>query len=140
MQDFFVFKGQLYREGAIVQLHEECQEQFGFNTYLVFDKYEPENGIYRFHTLYDTWKQYNIPVTELKNVIENATPSYIDIKNKQYGKVQEKYIEGIVSAWIWYILIMFFALFAKDPGSKILTWIVASVIFFSWRRRKLNGE
>ena len=140
MQDFFVFKGQLYREGAIVQLREEYEDKFGFNTYLVFDKYEPDNGVCRFHALHDAWETYNISVMELKNVIKEVTPSYTDIKNKQYGKVQEKYIEGIISAWIWYILIMFFALFAKDPGSKILTWIVASVIFFSWRRRKLNGE
>lgn len=38
--------------------------------------------------------------------------------------------------WIWYILIMLFGLLFKD---WLMIWVLASGIFFLWKRGFLNG-
>ena len=37
--------------------------------------------------------------------------------------------------WAWYIIIMFISLFFKE---WYIGWIVATIIFFSWRKEKIN--
>ena len=48
---------------------------------------------------------------------------------------EELNIDGLLIAWIWYIFIMAVAIIFKDC---IGIWILASVVFFSYRKRKLN--
>ena len=66
--------------------------------------------------------------------------AYIADTTKLSNKIEPKYIEGIISAWIWYILIMFFGVLLKGAVTTIIVWTLASIIFFNWRRKKINGE
>ena len=138
MCDFFYFKGNVYSKGAIIQLKPEYKENFGFHSSLVFQQYDQQHDIYYFESMYDWSKIYKIEAKQLSTFVKDITPACRDIKGSS-SKVKEDYIEGIVSAWIWYIVIMLFALFLKEPGTVIFTWISASFIFFRWRHIKLHG-
>lgn len=140
MRDDFCFKGKLYGKGAVVEVYEEEKENFKFNSILIFEKYDEANKICHFHSLHDYWEKHIIPVEQLENVIFNVVPAYGSGTKRNSKKIQEKYIEGIVSAWIWYLLIMFLAIFLNGLGNVILTWLTASIVFFSWRHKKMNGE
>ena len=139
MTDWFYFKGLLYRGAPIVQVKDEYRKDFKFNTYLVFEGYDEKNKICHFHYLHNVWEKYVIPVDKLDIVILNVTPDCNYGKKQSPIKVEEKYIENIVSAWIWYLLAMFLAVFLKDLSDVILAWTTASFIFFRWRHIKMNG-
>lgn len=140
MENLFLYKGQMYETGAIVKIKEDKKDQFDFCSILVFDGYDVESKYCVFHYIYDCWQVFNIHILDLEIVIDEVTPAYSSIKKKSCHKVEEKYVEGIVSAWIWYILAMLFGLVAKGIDNTILVWVGVSFVFFTWRHQKLNGE
>ena len=140
MYSYFYFKGSFYEKGSLVHIHEKYKKDFKFCSCLVFEGYDEKTGVCCCHSMLSCWEKYEIPVDKLNDIIEDVTPAYKSKNNNSSSKIEDKYIEGMISAWIWYILIMVFALFAKDPGAKIYTWIAASFIFFYWRHKKKNGE
>ena len=139
MENLFLYKGKVYESGAIVKIKEGKEDQFDFCSVLVFDRYDVESKYCVFHCIYDGWRVYNIHVLDLEIVIDSVVPAYSSTKKKSRYKVEEKYIEGIVSAWIWYILAMLLGVVAKGIDNQILVWTAASFVFFTWRRQKLNG-
>ena len=139
MVKYFYFKGQQYAEKTIVKIYENQKNNFGFYSHLVFNGYDDKTKLYHFCSLHDCWKQFVMTENQLEESIEKVDVSYTPQINTE-PKVQQNHIEGIVSAWIWYILIMFFGLFLKGPLSVLVVWILASVIFFTWRYKKINGE
>ena len=48
-----------------------------------------------------------------------------------------KYIDGIVEAWAWYIFIMLLAIIFIFPWN-LVSWVIASIVFFSWRNKKMH--
>lgn len=138
MNNYFYFNGHVYESGTIVQLREECRQNFHYHSYLIFDTYDSKTQTYNFHSLYNCWDKCQIPARQFNHVIKSVTPSN-SFNNQSSYKIEEKYVNGIVSAWIWYILIMLLGLFLKGPDNVILTWVAASVIFFTWRYRQMNG-
>ena len=74
-----------------------------------------------------------------KECIEEISIPYV-LQVSTAPIMQPDNIDGIVSAWIWYIIIMVFGLFLKEPLNVFGVWILASVIFFTWRHRKMNGD
>ena len=133
-----MFGGKLYYVGTVVQVKESQQQNFGFCSKLVLRKYDSENSTCYFSSLYDIWEQYPIPAPQLpvyiESVLHAADPPVTE------KKVQMKYIDGIVSAWIWYILLMLFACFLKGAGTVIVAWTVISFIFFRWLHDKRQGK
>lgn len=141
MNNYFCFKNNKYGKGTVVQVREECKEKFKFYSHLVFEEYDNKNKLYCFKSLYDKWDSFEIPRSQIAEYIEQiAKPQYNIAQNDSPNKVNPNYIEGIVSAWIWYILIMIFGLFLKGPILTITVWTIASIMFFSWRHKKINGE
>ena len=141
MKNYFEYKGRKYYKGTIVQIYEKDRINFGFYNMLRFTGCDNDNSICYFSSLYDLWHQYSIPDNQLETCIEIiAVPCGLEIQENQDIKVDPKYIDGIVSAWIWYILAMIFGLFLKGPINTIGTWVLASIVFFGWRRKKMKGE
>lgn len=136
--DCFIFNGKLYYVGTMVQIKESQREKFRFNSRLVFKKYDSENCTCYFASPYDIWEQYPIFAPQLSMYIESILRASAPPVTEK--KVQMKYIDGIVSAWIWYILLMLFACILKDASTVVFAWLVISFIFFRWLHDKRQGK
>ena len=140
MSNYFKFKGNLYSEGTIVKIYSDKQKKFGFNCCLKFYKFDREQNKYKFNSLYSCWDTYELSKEELGIYIESIERAYLPIASGKKTKVEPKYIDGIVTAWTWYILILFGSLFIKGIIVKILIQIIATYIFTTWRSKKMRGE
>lgn len=139
MINYFFFKDQQYAKGTIIKIYENHKKDFKFTTRLCFDGFDTETQLYHFHKLNNCWERFTLTKEQLEKYIECIlVPSELNINSEQ--KVNYDYVEGIVSAWIWYILIMFFCLFLKDIWNVILGWATVSFMFFNWRHKKMKGE
>jgi hypothetical protein len=139
-KNYFHFNGNQYYTGTVVAIKEEAKQHVGFCSMLKFVDYNIENDLCNFVSLYDTWHSYTLTDEQLKLYIEYVAKAYVaTTRYEQTHKVEPKYIDGIVSAWIWYILIMIFALFLKGIENVIGLWSLASIVFWSWRCNKMNG-
>lgn len=133
----FVINGEFYYVGTIVKIKKEYHNNVGFHMILKFVGYITEERAYCFSSLQNNFEIYKIPVDDISKYIENILSSGEIEENDK--RVDQKYIEGIVSAWIWYILAMFVAIFAKDPVNIIASWVLSTFIFFRWRHKKIKG-
>ena len=133
----FIFNGKKYYTGTIIETNEDLRQFINSSSKLQYIGYKAEEKAYYFSSVYDIWKIYKVPKEQLSNYINNILYEG-EIKNANYI-IEPKYIEGIVSAWIWYILIMFFAFFFKRIIYVIITWCLATFIFFNWRSKKIKG-
>lgn len=141
MSNYFYFKGNNYGNGTVVQIYEKKKKEFKFYSYLIFEEYDNNNEMCRFRSPYNRWESFNISKNQLQEYIEKITEPYeVVVKVDSHPKVNQEHVEGIVDAWLWYILIMFFGIFLKGIVNVIGVWILASVVFFSWRHKKMNGE
>ena len=133
----FIFNGKLYYIGTVVKVKEGFEQYFKFNSMLQFTGYIIDEKAYCFSSLQDKWEVYRLSSRQVSEYIDKVLQANVVEYNDNKENIQ--HIEGIVSAWIWYILIMFFALFFKGVGNVIMTWLFATFIFFSWRHRKIKG-
>lgn len=133
----FIFNGNIYYPGTIVKIKEECRQFVGFSSMLKFTGYIVDERVYCFSSLYDTWNVYKMSSKQISEYIKSISSKGEARHNEK--KVNPEYIEGIVSAWIWYILAMFFFMFAKELGNVITGWCFATFIFFRWRHKKIKG-
>lgn len=133
----FVFNGRIYYPGTVIKVKEIYKHLFKFNSMLRFTGYIISEKTYCFSSLHDGWEVYKLSNDQISKYFESIlTEGIIKDDNK---RTDPKYIDGIVSAWIWYILVMVFALFFKGAGNVIMTWCLATFIFFRWRNRKIKG-
>lgn len=140
MNNCFYFKGSNYGRGTVVQIYEKKKGEFKFYSYLIFEECD-NNNLCRFRSPYNNWEHFNISTNQLQEYIEAITEPHAVIVNAgSYPQVNQEYVEGIVDAWIWYILVMFLGLFLKGIVNVLGVWILASIVFFSWRHKKMNGE
>jgi hypothetical protein len=56
-------------------------------------------------------------------------------ENKKHTLTEELSVEGLFIAWIWYIFIMVVAIIFN---ARIGIWLLASIIFFNYRNKKLK--
>lgn len=133
----FIFNGKLYYTETIVKIKENLRKFVGFNSSLKYIDYLIEKNVYCFSSLYNNWETYHITCEQIQDYIEDVLyESKMKIINE---RIEPKYIEGITSAWIWYILIMFFAVFLKRITYAIVVCVIATFIFFDWRNTKIKG-
>ena len=71
-------------------------------------------------------------------IIEIIQPVYYDRETTNYTVDNRVFpSEGDIDiGWVWYIIIMLVAVIFKD---RIIIWLVASAIFFTWKNGFLNG-
>ena len=138
MVDCFYYDGKLYTAGTWIAIKSEKRTNFGNNVAFI---YEGDNQITNAHIFHawGTTNKYEIRRSELQDLIEVIL--YVpENQEEKRGKMPAKYINGIVEAWICYILGMFAICFCADVVVKVFAWIVVSIIFFSWRNSKMKGE
>lgn len=134
-KDYVIYKGARYNSGDKINIlwyTHGCKNAYNYTG--TFVDCDEEKDEYRFivdgHTycfnkicFYRTIINEPIQDKNIKNVPRKATMT------------EELNIEGMLIAWIWYIFIMCIAVIFYG---RIGIWILASVVFFNYRRRKLN--
>lgn len=140
MNNSFGYKGKTYYVGSIVRLYQNVSLNYKCITTLKFVEYDKQVQLYYFESLYNCWDRFAMTKEQVESDIEEIVVPYtVDNLKIQSPYVEPQCIDGIVSAVIWYILIMLFAMFLKGAWNVIGTQIVASIIFWRWFYKKRNG-
>ena len=140
-KNYFIYNGEQYNEGeSIVIKFFDHMAGKTYNAHAKFLYYDTINKEY-YVEIYGKKYAYTEDLF-YKNLCNKGNPraptekSY-NVKNKQYTFIDELNIDGLLIAWIWYIFIMAVGVIFYD---RIGIWILASVIFFNYRKRKLKEE
>lgn len=135
--NYFVRNGIQYSSGTMIRLY--CYNHIIHTVQLknaIFVEYDNENKTYI--VLIDGKKSeyeenyFNMMFCDIiteSNTHKNAT------SNKEKSFADELNIDGLGLAWVWYIFIMLVAVIFYD---RIVIWVVASIVFFQYRDKKLK--
>lgn len=134
----FIFNGKVYYIGTIIKINEDYKKYFGFNSRLKFSGYIIQENACCFTSLYNALDVYKISNKDIMKYTEGIVEEVV--MDTSVTTIDPKYIDGIVSAWIWYIIAMFFSLAFKNIFDTLLVWTVSTLIFFNWRNKKIRGE
>lgn len=137
IKNYFMFKGRRYYIGTLIKINENQKENFNYYSIVEFIQYDDNNNLYCFNSPYEPLRMFKITDEQISIYIKEIINGVID-NPANNNKTEPKYIDGMFNAWIWYILVMFFALFIKGIYNTIILWITASIIFFRWRNNKIN--
>lgn len=138
-QNYFVYNGKRHEEGTIIILSRfDIYSKMVCETKAKFLYYDTETNeyiveIYGKEYKYDT-KYFNNSFVR----IYDPNVKYTNVKNqpeKSYSFSDELNIDGLLIAWIWYVFIMVVGIIFYE---RIGIWILASVIFFNYRNKKLK--
>ena len=145
MVNYFVYNDQKYYSGTIINVfrNNKCtgestkSEAVFLGYYTVQDKYVlmcknrlhfvPKN---LFYTM----------IIDVTNEMNEKYVSWADEYNKKHAPKKKTFndelnVDGMLVAWVWYIIVMLFAVFLND---RIFAWILASIVFFNYRKNKLE--
>jgi hypothetical protein len=138
-QKYFIYDGKRYNSGTIVVIkwcnnitHTVC------NARATFVDYDTENKEYtveiygnkHIYTENNFFKVFCYIVAD--DVSGNRNISHVPEK---HAFTDELNIDGLFIAWIWYVFIMAVGVIFYD---RIAIWILASIIFFNYRKKKLK--
>ena len=137
-QNFVVCKGERYNSGDKINIlwyfNGSNNPRNHIGTFVDCDE---ENNEYRINIdgiIYSFNKICFYQIVKNKNKQESVLSYNKDIPKKNTFK-DELNIDGLFIAWVWYIFIM--AIGTIFYGN-IVIWILASVIFFNYRKSKLK--
>lgn len=121
---YLYYKGVYYDVGTKVKLRTKWNEEVT-TTFLGGRNYEGV-GQYSFYSL-------EAPETYIIEIIEPVY--YQPLKRDSFKACTCGWLsdDATVIGFIWYIFIMLFGIIFK---ARILIWIVATLIFFSWKSQK----
>lgn len=138
IQEYFIHNGRKYNTGTVIVIQQFSIYSCSMcNTEAIFQYYDTDKKIYAFK-IYN--KIESCSEQDFKKLFRGV---YEEMYNQQFGRKQHKQwtfkkeleINGLLVAWIWYVFIMAVAIIFND---RIGIWILASIIFWSYRRRKLK--
>lgn len=137
-QNYFIYNNNRYYAGTTIILS-------------IFDIYSRRvcNVKAKFLWYNDTSKKYGVEIYGKECIYEedsfnnnfieiyehNKTKTQAPISHKEYKFTDELNIDYMLIAWIWYIFIMLVAVIFY---ARIEIWILASVVFFNYRNKKLK--
>lgn len=149
-QRYFVYKGKRYPSGTIIKMrfqHNACnassEHMMAFSSVSGDNIYACLEIVLR-KTHCFSEEQFFAAIIE---ITDQMHPAFVEDAKKRQMLI-EKYrrkptfaeqmnIPGLGLACIWYIIVMVVAIIFNDC---IGIWIFASVIFFSYRKKKLREE
>lgn len=139
IENYFIYNGIKYYSGTIIKI-----KRFGNAKEAVFLGYNKNINQYmvRFdtnNTVFYRSDAFNKDIVEITN---RSNKSFIDWAQREDERLHPKLtasrevsIDGMMLAWIWYVLIMLVAVIFND---RIEIWTFASIVFFSYRNKKLK--
>lgn len=135
-EKYFVYKGKKYNSGTIIIIRWGCTfSRTVMNAQATFIEHDLLNDqyvveVYGKEHLYSEKQFYSVLcMVVANNKVDTAK------EPKEYKIRNELSIDGLLIAWIWYIFIMVVGAIFYD---RIGIWILASVIFFNYRNKKLK--
>lgn len=127
--DYFYYKGKKYGDGTIVKFKDTSGKDVKYGKYY---------GVGRFFYKMETPdKQYsghhNCTFAEEYDIAEIVVPVlYRSIQDVQICKDTD--CNDMFYAWIIYIVVM---IFVSITTSKIIGWVIATIVFVNYRKSKL---
>lgn len=138
-QEYFIRNGIRYDKGTIViLLWFNPYARNVYNEKAKFLYYDTDKDEYTFEIWGQTFT-YPQEIFEHK-FVEIYDPNKVKAPKaqpqpKQHTFSDELKIDGLAVAWVWYVFIMAVAVIFYD---RIGIWILASIIFFNYRSKKLK--
>ena len=139
--NYFEFKGKQYPVGAVVKITEKEMKSVGadYPYVTILNHYVNPNGTHSclISRSYNDWgviKSCEIETffNNFEDVIEEVVLLPIAHTGNRYKDTE---VDAMLYGWIYYILIMLVSVLFKG---FIFIWIIASIVFWTWRKRKLN--
>lgn len=130
----FEYNGVTYERGVkIIMKHDDTTVEAFFNCRLV--------DVSRIEIYYNDMSLCSMPenifnekIVAITNVIDSRFKQF-DLKNiKLTLKDELNYIDGMLTAWMWYIILMITWTIFED---KIGLWIFTTYVFIKYRNSKL---
>lgn len=134
-QNYFVHNGRQYNAGDLIPFRFfDCRVGKSYETQVKFLYYNTETEEYIVEVY---GKEYSYKENLFyKNMYNIASPRAPAVNvNDQHTFSDELNIDGLLISWIWYVFIMVVGVIFHD---RIGIWILASVVFFNYRKRKLK--
>lgn len=135
LRNYFEYNGKKYYTGTIFvmqNINGPCE--LTFICYNVDRKAlicRPPNPRY-VHSEVPIWESvFNKNLVSITNKIDTSVHSPVE------KKMKDTQIDGLFLGWMWYIFLMAVSTIFKDA---IGLWILWSVVFFSWRKKKIKKE
>ena len=143
-QDYFVYHDKIYNFGTMLKVRQlDFINNNPYEVDAMFICYHPNTRHYVIkinncicHYTEDMFYKILVDVSDKSDVSYVKHPLYENSKhNKKTTLWDELNVDGMLVAWIWYIFIMVVAtIFVARLG----IWIIASIIFFAYRDKKLR--
>lgn len=139
-QNYFVYNDNRYDTGTIIILSRfDIYSKRVRNTKAKFLWYDAELKMYGVEIygkeyIYEE-KSFNKDFLGIYEPNKTTEITQMLTNNKVYTFSDELNIDGLLIAWIWYVFIMVVAVIFY---ARIGIWILASVIFFDYRNKKLK--
>lgn len=135
-QNYFVHNGRQYNTGELIPFRFfDYRVGRSYDTQVKFLYYDTETKEY-FIEVYGKEYNYteNLFYRNMYNVASPRAPA-ANVNNNKHTFSDELNIDGLLIAWIWYVFIMLVSIVFHD---RIGIWILASIIFFNYRSKKLK--
>ncbi len=139
-QNYFVYNDKRYDTGTMIILSRfDIYSRRVCNTKAKFLWYDAELKrysveIYGKEYIYEK-ESFNKDFLGIYEPNKTTAATQTSANNKAYTFSDELNIDGLLIAWIWYVFIMAVAVIFYD---RIGIWILASIIFFNYRNKKLK--
>lgn len=138
-QNYFVYNGKRYNSGTIVVIAWCNNITYTVSkTRATFICYNTESKEYTVEIYGNQYVYAEDRFFKVLHYVVDAnaeTNRNIRKEPKSHTFADELNIDGLLIAWIWYVFIMAVGVIFYD---RIGIWILASVIFFSYRNKKLK--
>lgn len=139
LQHYFVYNGKQYEHGTVIIISSfDVYSRRVCNMKAKFLYYNAESNEYAIE-IYGKEYKYNAERFN-KDFVRVYEPDIKDMnlhnQQKQVHKFSDELnIDSLLIAWVWYIFIMIVGVIFYD---RIIIWILTSVLFFSYRNKKLK--
>ena len=132
-QDYFVYNDRRYNAGDLIPfMFFDGKVGRSYRTQVKFLYYNTDTKEY-FIEVYG--QEYNYTENMFyRNICNPVVHSTHNVKSK-FTFSDELNIDSLLMAWIWYVFIMVVATIFYD---RIAIWILASIVFFNYRNKKLK--
>lgn len=133
-QGYFVYNSEEYPTGTIIKFKDLYNNKIRLASFIYYDT-EKNNYTIRYE---DNGKRWTISAIDFTSNIQSVTDKFAsDIKIPEVKQLKDSKIDGMVLGWVWYIFIMLIGtIFVGAP----VIWVIVSVVFFSWRHKKIKEE
>lgn len=138
----FWLRGEKYNCGDVVVMSDAVDKKTGGNRIAKFNGLNLGNYTFSIIAPNTPFDKTEIVVKDKflhlyvigKHIVEEQAVTNVVIAEELRNP---KYIDGIVEAWAWYIFIILLAIIFIFPWN-LISWVIASIVFFSWRNKKMH--